>query len=247
MDLSDLKELQNIEIEMLSEINVIADNNSLNYILAYGSMLGAVREKGIIEWDADIDICVDVDQYQEFCECLKRFLPEKYTVIDTNNVDYELLFSRVILKDHDHHIIHVDIFPLAGAPKNKMKKRAFAAFAKLLFNSYYVKKIKLSRVNHVAQVAISKALLFLVPSSFIRMLYKYVSHMYPISVEGEVFCMINEGMIQYIPTLWYKEKLHWEFNGLYVPISRFYDRYLKHFYGDYMTPRKENYYAKYKG
>lgn len=247
MDLLDVKSLQRIEIDMLSEINVIAKKKSLNYILAYGSMLGAVREKGIIKWDADIDICVDVNQYKEFCESLRCFLPEKYTLIDSDNEEYELLFSRVVLKDGDHHDIHIDIFPLAGAPKNKMKKYLFASFVKLLFNAYYVKKINLSRVNHITKVAVSKILLLPIPSKFIKILYKHVSYMYPINQSGEVFCMINEGMIQYIPTLWYKERLQGEFNGLNVPISKFYDKYLKHFYGDYMTPRKENYYAKYKG
>ncbi|MBR1744551.1 MAG: LicD family protein [Fibrobacter sp.] len=52
------QECREIQMSVLDEIDRICKENNLKYSLAYGTLLGAVRHKGYIAWDDDIDICL---------------------------------------------------------------------------------------------------------------------------------------------------------------------------------------------
>ena len=56
-DESLLKELQKIELAILKEFINVCDRLNINYFLIGGTLLGAVRHKGFIPWDDDIDVC----------------------------------------------------------------------------------------------------------------------------------------------------------------------------------------------
>ena len=51
-----LEEIKGIQLDILSQVANYCDRNGLRYFLAYGTLLGAVRHKGYIPWDDDIDI-----------------------------------------------------------------------------------------------------------------------------------------------------------------------------------------------
>ena len=61
-----LKRLQNVELDMLKDIIEVADRNCVNYSLSGGSVLGAVRHKGFIPWDDDIDINMPRKDFERF-------------------------------------------------------------------------------------------------------------------------------------------------------------------------------------
>lgn len=59
-------EFKQIQIQILSEIKIFCEKNGLNYYLAYGTLLGAVRHQGFIPWDDDIDIVMPRIDYLKF-------------------------------------------------------------------------------------------------------------------------------------------------------------------------------------
>lgn len=74
MDKKLLRELQLRELECLMEVKRICDDNDIEWFLAYGSALGAIRHKGFIPWDDDIDICMTIENYRKFLKVAKEQL-----------------------------------------------------------------------------------------------------------------------------------------------------------------------------
>ena len=60
------EELKKIQLDILCAIQKFCANNDIKYSLAYGTLLGAVRHKGYIPWDDDIDIIMTRDNYDRF-------------------------------------------------------------------------------------------------------------------------------------------------------------------------------------
>src|SRR5690554_1952924 len=121
-----IKELQNIETDMLKEIISICEANNINYFLSYGSVLGAVRHEGPIPWDNDMDIAIPFSELSLFLEKMRENLPEKYYVdFHDTNPKYVNFFPRIGLKDFSTKILHVDIYLLTGAPESQKDQNIF--------------------------------------------------------------------------------------------------------------------------
>ncbi len=71
-----MKRLWASQMEILAWIDELCTKNGIRYILCYGSMLGAVRHKGYIPWDDDIDIAMLRADYKHFMEVVSKELPE---------------------------------------------------------------------------------------------------------------------------------------------------------------------------
>ncbi len=120
-----LSKLHSIQVEILDEIVRICDSNRLDYFLIGGTLLGAIRHKGFIPWDDDIDIAMPRDAYDKFISLCNSELSNKYMVDSfENNSGYWLPFIKIRKRNtvYEEKIISanksipkgvwVDIFPL---------------------------------------------------------------------------------------------------------------------------------------
>jgi lipopolysaccharide cholinephosphotransferase len=88
--------LHNIEIEILDEFSRICNENNLTYFLVGGSLLGAIRHRGFIPWDDDIDIGMPRKDYEKMIEICKSNLNEKYYIKSyKTSIAYWLLFAKI--------------------------------------------------------------------------------------------------------------------------------------------------------
>ena len=131
-----IEDVWKIELDILNCIVKICDKHSLEYMLGFGTLIGAVRHQGFIPWDDDIDIMMPRRDYQRFLQFAIDELPSDYylqcgatdptfirsfaKVRKNNTIFLEECDSHQIGK---HHGIFVDIFPLDYASNNRMLQK----------------------------------------------------------------------------------------------------------------------------
>lgn len=163
-----LTKLREVQIEILNEIDRICKKNEINFFFTGGTLLGAVRHKGFIPWDDDIDIAMTRDDFEKFRLAIKNQLDEKYyfDYYDTDS-DYYLPFAKVrknnttfdeeASKHLDNHKgIFVDIFIYDLVDNNIKRCYIKAAIIQILSDTVLWKKkiIKLNNCRHPNLVAI---------------------------------------------------------------------------------------------
>lgn len=147
----DLQKIQKLELDILKDFINVCQKHNLTYFLIGGSALGAVRHKGFIPWDDDIDVGLPRKDYEKFLSIAKTELTDKYHILNAENyTDYPLLTTQLALKDtkfviqnfKNLHIpfgIYLDIFPFDGMcddfKKSKKHARKTWFYGKLLILS----------------------------------------------------------------------------------------------------------------
>ena len=130
-----LRKLQLVELDGLKYLDKICKENNIEYYLAFGTLLGAVRHKGFIPWDDDIDIAMTGENYLKLLEVMKKNENKKYffQTLETEK-NYYLMWSKLRinntlfakeeqLANKINHGIFVDVFPLFEYPDKKDYKR----------------------------------------------------------------------------------------------------------------------------
>jgi len=83
-DKKEMEELKAVELELLKSFIDCCNRLNLGYYLLGGSMLGAVRHKGFIPWDDDIDVAMKREDYEVFLRNAQKILPDYYFVQTRN-------------------------------------------------------------------------------------------------------------------------------------------------------------------
>lgn len=255
MEIKKLEEIQEIEFSILKYIKCICEEHSLRYFLAGGTLLGAIRHKGFIPWDNDIDISMPREDYKRFVKIIENSKHPYYKILkieDKNDYVYpfvKLIDSRTKVIEHDKFCIndlglYVDIFPMDGLGDDM--RTAIKIVKKAHKISGLIGGTNLSRngISIFAKIKIvCKRIVFAVigrekslkgletwlsKKDFDKS--KYIASTYGLRIEKEIIC--SECFHKFINVEFMMEKFR-------APIG--YDQYLRQMYGDYMVlPPKED-------
>ena len=130
----DIRILQRKIIGNLEAIDAVCREHGLRYYLWAGTMLGAIRHKGFIPWDDDMDICMPRPDYEQLISHWREWLPQPYEVIaPETDPTYPYPFAKIedasttVLERPDFKFlegVYIDVFPIDGAPADEQKRKS---------------------------------------------------------------------------------------------------------------------------
>ena len=103
---SQLRQLQLTQLEILKVFDDFCRKHDLKYSLYAGSLLGAVRHKGFIPWDDDLDVCMSRIEYDRFLSLWEMQPVDGYVLQNKDNsIYFDQSFSK-LRKDHTTFLEH---------------------------------------------------------------------------------------------------------------------------------------------
>jgi lipopolysaccharide cholinephosphotransferase len=236
-----ISELQKLEFKMLEALLAVFASHSIPYYGLYGTALGAVRHKGTIPWDCDIDLGIPYSSYFKMLDCLRAELPSPYRVyFHDTDPSYSFLFARVGFEGMSHGYLHVDLFPLVGAPSEKDKQQALLAHFNELYRFYSMKKHKpvwaKTRFRKEVKQAMYDIRQFFYPKSVQAIEREYYSLCTQIPYEKAIFLYTacpDEDERSFLQKQWFGEGVGAQYHSIQLRIPSDYHAYLTHTYGSY--------------
>lgn len=147
------EEIKRKELNILIEIDEICRQYNIEYFLAYGTLIGAIRHEGFIPWDDDIDIVMKREDYEKFISVFNEKKNSKFKLLDIDRVDdYYYPFLKVVdtttkvkelnFKEISDLGVWVDIFPLDNYDEKRLNKKFIESIKSKLLLSRSVKFVK---------------------------------------------------------------------------------------------------------
>lgn len=255
------KDLKKMLLIMYQDLATVCQTHDLKFMLGGGSCLGAVRHKGYIPWDDDLDLMMPREDYEKLIVLLRQgALGDKYEINHpSKGEDCKNTFLKIYRKDTlDNELyndntpfpkgVFIDIFPMDSAPGNKVIQKVKGAISDLM--------MVISTCVLYAQYPSKKYREFVSsdPSTLkryrIRMLignlFKIIPHKkwvywfdrFNASSKNTGFTTIPTGRKHYVGEIQKTEVFlpikYMEFEGIMSPVPADTHSYLSSLYGDYM-------------
>lgn len=235
------------EMEIMHEIGRICRENNITYYMYGGTLLGAVRHKGFIPWDDDVDLVMPRADYDKFAQVCETQLGKEYFYQTCfNDPEYPMLFAKVrrnetrVSEDkwsdrNMHHGCFVDILPLDHFPESRFFANLYLQIANILQQACAYEKCKSSHLlAHIAfkylksrgaQYAYRKR------DRFLRYVNRHGSLKYYCSFGSHYMPMLRRRL----EVSWFGEAIDMEFEGGLFPAPCHWEGYIHHLFGnDYM-------------
>lgn len=260
MEKRKLSKLQEAELKIFKEFIHICEKNKLSYYICGGSFLGAVRHKGFIPWDDDIDVAMPRPDFEKFLEISPRLLSEElYLSTYKLGAEHITLVAMIINKNKDFTLNNsakqvqtgawMDILVIDGAPQ--------PGFRRKLFGIKYMYYRMMNQFAHFDEIVnlnkkrpwyenlairfaqVTKIEKRLDPIKIGDNFHKFLKT-YPYETSKYVATFMGAAkMNEILPKEVYGVGSDYEYEGMLIKGPDKYDEYLRHFYGDYMTPPPE--------
>lgn len=246
------------QLEVLKVIEQICKKHGLTYFAAYGTMLGAVRHKGFIPWDDDIDIFMLRDDYEQLCGYVRQEAPKGYDLLNIYTTsEYTEIFARLVngheIKFSEEHlskfhgcpyVVGVDIFPLDFVPRGEeetqLQKELYQFIMQVKVRVEKKEEIEqgwLDQIEELCKVKIKKDQPLL---QQLLILMDRISLLYHRDECDEVAILHSyaNGFTPRLKKEWFEKVIWMPFENTVISVPIGYDECLKIFYNnDYMTPK----------
>lgn len=248
----ELNKLHQILLKLLGEVNRICEKHNISYFATGGTAIGAVRHKGFIPWDDDMDIGMTRDNYEKFLSVCDDELSDQFFILNyETNKNYYAYFSKLCIRgttfvesETTHlkydHCVFLDIFPYDNVPDDLKQRNKFYKKINISYQLYKCRSLwKVSNlagkkqkiigsivrpIIHVLLLPIPKKVLYNHLNKLIRS-YNNLDCIY-LTTLGHNINLAEKNTID--------DLLKVPFANIYIYILRNYDAWLRQQYGDYM-------------
>lgn len=242
-DMAMRKKVQLLILKIFIEFDRICKANNLRYYMAGGTLLGAVRHKGFIPWDDDLDVVMPRKDYDKFLKICSPQLREGFTL---NAHAYPYTFTRLEVLgprttaplQRKGRNIFVDILPLdcvAPDEKKRLKhgNRSDRMRKSMMDTAKMLAPIGFKNWKTVVWRAIKKVI-----CPYPIMIRKWTRNARKYQSDSATHWVCLPGDYGYegesFPVEYYGNPVYMEFEGITVPVMNNWELYLTAHYGDYM-------------
>ena len=250
-----LRQIQAIELDIATEVFRLCSKHNLRCSLVGGSAIGAIRHKGFIPWDDDIDLAMPRSDYERFVEICKTELNKSFFLqcFETEE-NCAFIFAKVrkngtrlpeYYSEHInmHHGVWVDIFVYDNVSDNPRIRKYEMKLLQFYRNLLIIKigyKLPKNKRGFVKKIAFScgKLLTLFFPKNFLQSkCHKIMTR----HINERTSCIFPYGGAysnkkELMPNDFFQELIDAPFEDRVFKITNKYDYYLSNLFGDYMTP-----------
>ncbi len=257
----DIKQVHVHLLEMLVDIDRVCRKYDLYYSLSGGTALGAVRHKGFIPWDDDVDVFFTRESYIRFLEVFDAEMGKKYWIHSPERtpqfgstaiqiVKKDTVFRTITTALSEEAGVFVDIFILENAPDHAIVRKMHGYFCMFLglclsCSRYYHFREKMLEIykdtdpqiisNIITKSRIGKMLSFFSIEKWLKITYKMYSRC---KNNKSKFVVCPSGIRYYFHEIFERDEYcticDIDFEGEKLKIISQYDKALTRLYGDYM-------------
>lgn len=243
----DIKEVQKRILLILIEVDRICRKHNIKYSLEGGTLLGAIKYKGFVPWDDDIDIVMERSEYERFLEICKTELSKDFFLQNNRTVKhFPLNYSKVHMKRtlyvqdktkhlNIHHGLFIDIFPVDNVYRPLLRFQV--AMVGALSGARYVKLNRIYKINEVITRDLIKSIVYhilsLLPLRRINRLIDLCCRMFNHFPTKYVYEVCNPNRkFKPLNRKIYRNLIEVEFMGYPFLASKYYKKFLKSRFGD---------------
>ena len=256
---AETKKLWAVEMDLAKHLLEVCEKHNLKIWACGGTLLGAIRHKGFIPWDDDMDFCMMRDDYNKLVRIgpseFKNpyFFQSFYTdnfwggMVKIRKSDTAMIPSHYMLRRYNMGIF-VDVFVMDAIPDNEMEfnkmYKKIKVLRKLLYNNNIVDAESLPLTGKIKHTFVSLLFKLIDPSIIQKRIVELLSNHF-ISENEECglvdFCAQSRMDIKKVlrgDKHSYDRTIMSPFHDMLIPIPVGFDDLLRRQYGDYMTPVK---------
>lgn len=244
----EIEEQKMILLEIVKEIDEYCSSQDIKYFLIGGSLIGAIRHKGFIPWDDDIDIGMDRESYERFISSYLSKTGNTAVISHKTDCNFYLPYAKVIDKRttvienvsaKKQLGIAVDVFPYDYCGNTYNSACEFSKNIRIWRNILALKNLKISTERGIAKnviVLCSKLVLNFIPY---QMINNNINNKAKAQIKGKtVYC----GELTYMPygykeiyrSEWIEKTIRMAFENIELNVPIGYDDFLKTTFGNYL-------------
>ena len=247
------KKVWAVALNLLEQLDIVCKKHNIPYYIYYGTLLGAVRHKGFIPWDDDIDVVMFREDYERFQKIAPTEFKEPYFFQSTYTDRMLWFFSKIrdsrttaieFSKKNLNQGMFIDIFPLDDVPDGIHEEldavlEAQREIKRTIFNP---KQLLLDYEQGKRFTLDIDILLDLIKMDRSKRLSEFEALSLSYAGESERVNYILDELsgrgCKSVKREWFKDVVYLPFEHIQLPVPAEYDKILTQCYGDYLIPVK---------
>lgn len=245
-------------VETLKVFDTICKENDIKYYACGGTAIGAVRHRGIIPWDDDIDVCMLKSDYNRFMNLKEKVNSTGYQIVDYHDDGYYLPFAKFVnchttlweVPEHEFLIgVFIDIFPLYETVEDVDVNRAIREKYVKTFERYR-HALSVQRISFNGLLFAIKGFHLGVLSNYVRAVLARRNRKRAKADFDKLVCELSKNGGNYVINFytfypvekeilkkqWFENQVEFPFEETTIMLPNGYKEYLTQLFGDYMTP-----------